>query len=397
MAKPILPVVDDIVARGIHKLIALRPSAAPFLVSGQGTYANIFAGWKGQLTLLRRRLADEAASRRLPLAEKKALVELVTSEFFATVNPDAQKAIGQLILSRPDATAGQGTIKEGTRFKLSGNPDAIPAVNDAAYVTTAPVYMGPAALTARVPIEASLPGTAANIPISFNTTTPRIEPADPLFDPTITVLASDAAGGSSGVVDPDVRALGRAMYSGQYAPTPGALIAGALNDAGVKHVAVFKDTTLARSLLFIADESWAYSVPFQLRCTQVLKDNQWVGFGARMEARPILNYSIVIDATLILTDPKYGHDTSAIASAVREAARRYFNERRDFYTFNLNALGGVIATADPKRILTCSTVAVTDAADGTTVSPAAIAASSDFIFHYVLPDNGVNLTFASPS
>lgn len=400
MADPILPIVDDAIARGVIKLKALRPSAAPFLISGGGRYFDPFAGWRAQLMLLRNRVADEVASRRLTLAQGKALVELASSEFFADLNPDPQTAVGIVEVFRP-ATGASGTIKAGTRFKLHTDQTLSPPVAAASYISREPVFVGASVTAVNVPLIAELPGPDANIPRFANADAATIDLADDLFDPTlqcvgiITPSSTQMAGGSSGLKTDVLVALARAMYLGAFAPTDGALFAGALTDAAVAHVALVKDTTLAQTLMFVADESWAWSQAFNDQCAQILKDT-WLGWGARVAVRQVANYQVGVAATAVLADPKFGDDTTELSSIIRQKVSDYFDKRPDFYHFDIDSIGAVIATCDP-RILTCTHVVVTDLQTGDPLTAVPLTGSSNFAYHFMLPAKGVDLTTTFPS
>ncbi len=399
MAKAIVPVLDDFIARGVLQLIRQRPGAGPFVISQRGRYFDVFAGWRAQLVLLRRRLIDEARARRLPTATGKALAELCASEFFAEIDPEPQTAVGSVLLTRPTADRGEGTIKQGTRFRLSADPDASPPVKEASYVAREPVFVprtGPDSLTCEVPLIATHSGSEPNVPRFLNGNSPQIALADSVFDPTFSVPTDGgtAAGGSSAVDANDLRRLARALYTGQHSPTDGAILAGALSSSSVKHVALVRDARLARSILFIADSSWAWSQAFQDQCAQSLKD-KWLGWGARLEVRPVVNVLIALSATVVLADAKFGDDTTDLRAKVRTQVRKYFDERPDFYTFDLNAIGGLIAAADP-RILNCTAVSVAQPS-GVPLSPIApLSSATGAVPHYVLPDNGITLTLSSP-
>lgn len=401
MAKAILPILDDAVARGVAKLIQLRPSAAPFVISGEGVYADAFFGWRAQLALLRRRLADEALSRRLPLAKGRALVELARSEFFAEIDPAPQKAVARIVVRRTTGAMPAGTIKKGTKFRKVADPSAAIPVADAAYVSTDPV---PVASGQSFPIivtaEAVSAGPEANVPFFSNAPNGAIILDDSsIFDPALFVQSYadvTAAGGSSGPRDEDIVALAKAMYLGQYAPTKGALLAGALTDAGVKHVAFTLDPVLGQHVLFVADESWATSDPFTARCAQIVKDN-WLGFGCRIDVRSVFNVLAALSATVVLRSPKFADDTTEMREKIRAKVQSYFDARPDFWTFNLNTLGGIISRADPMRILTCTTVALTDGLTGATLTPEVISPTRSHVSHYVLPDSGITLTTKLPS
>lgn len=400
MAKAILPIVDDIIARGITRLSTERPSTWPFIANQAGAYFDIFAGWRGQLFRLRQQVANEVRARRLTLAQGRALVELAASEFFAELDPAPQTAIGSVVMARPTADVGQGTIRKGTRFRIRANPVALPEVKDAFFEAREPTFVPSAALTVTVPIIATGTGTDPNLLIWHNTTGAQIELSDQIFDATLVAapFGGSSAGGSTGVEDVDIINLAKALYTGQVAPTEGALIAGALSEAAVKHVAVVDDTTYARTVIFAADQSWASGPDFLKQCGQVLKD-KWLGFGARVAMRPIQNLVSALSATVVLTDPRYIDDTDDLRAKVREAIRKYLNVRPDFYTYDLDAIGGVISASDP-RILTCQDVAFTDAFSGQAMNLFqfnALTGDSPYAPRYYLPDNGVTLNVTFPS
>lgn len=390
----LIPILDDIVAQGLAKLIEGRPTAARHVVDQSGNYFDPFAGWRAQLALLRRRIIDECRARRLPTATARALVELAQSEFLAELPQDPQAAVGQVILTRPNVARGAGVIREGTRFRIDADPSASPPVAAARFVSSEPVYVD-ATTTLPIPIVAPLAGPDANIPRYVGSDSPAIVIDDTLFDTTFEVSASDAAGGSSGVSDPDLRRFAQAFYTGQFAPTDGALVAGALSDAGVKHVALVRDNKLGQTVLFIADQSWAWSLAFQNTCKRVLKET-WLGFGARVDVRPIVNRRVALRASVVLADPKFADTTAEIGASVRAAVRRYLDERADFYTFDPNALAGVVAACD-SRVLTCTGATLVDLATGTELQPTTIAAQSPSLVHFYLTDNGLTLTSSLPT
>ncbi|HEU4729972.1 MAG TPA: hypothetical protein VFT22_18875, partial [Kofleriaceae bacterium] len=83
-----------------------------------------------------------------------------------------------------------------------------------------------------------------------------------------------------------------------------------------------------------------------------------------------------------------------------------FDERADFYTFDMGVLAAVITASDP-RILSCTSVTLLNP-DGTTIPnppapgptvtpPLRAAINQGFGQHYEVVANGVNLTINVPS
>jgi hypothetical protein len=397
------PNVDQIIGTGIDAFSALRPSGAPFVVSGH--YGDIFAGWRAQLKLLNRRLVDETLQARLPTASKKGLQELASSDYNAIFSTDPQTAIGTVYLQRPTAGAG-GVIKKGTRFRIDANPSANPAVQQAQYESVEPVYItasgagsGDPGHTVPVRIRATRAGTHANvIKLISGVVLAPIVVADTLFDPTFATLPAlgDAGGGSSGMSDDDIRQLSRALYTGQYAPTNGAIVAGALSSIGVKHAALVQDNVLARTVVFLADESWGYSNQLGATALQTIK-SMWMGFGGRVAVLPVLNQLTSATIGVQLTDPRYAADVVDITSNIRAALRAYLDTRSDFYRFDTQVMSGVVAKSD-FRILSCRSLSLIDMATGAALTQQPLyTGQSGYAPHYYLADNGVSVTATSPS
>jgi hypothetical protein len=373
------PNVDQIIGTGKDALVAARPSARPFVDSG--FYGDIFAGWRAQLALVARRLVDECKSARLPNAEKKALQELAASEFGVPLSLDPQTAVGLTTLNRGPNVTQQSIIKKGTRFRMDADPTATPAVQAAQYESVEPVVV-PMGLSAgiRVRIRATRPGPHANLPMYFSTVARTLQIADTLADTGITAGPANAAGGSSGASDADIRQLAKALYSGQYAPTNAAIMAGALSSVGVKHGALFQDNLLAQTVIFVADESWSGGNTddsgdiFRNAVKQALKDN-WAGFGGRVVVRGVSNRVVSAIAVIQLTSPQYSSDVLAIADNVRAALRVYLDERPDWYTFDTNMMAGIVSVADP-RILACIAPAAVTITSATNANPSVITAAN---------------------
>jgi hypothetical protein len=245
-----------------------------------------------------------------------------------------------------------------------------------------------------VPIRASRPGTTANTPFGTAGTI-----ADRIFD-AATVLADrftggsiKSAGGSSGVTDEQVRALAKAMGRGRYGANNSAAIAGCLSDPRVRRCYAKLDYKTALLWLYVADASWATSAKLRAEVKQALFDSKWLGFGARITMGRIYNQTCTARATLILRDAAYQAERTEITANVQAAVQRYLDERADFYTWNVNALGGVMATADP-RVLTCQSPHLRAEGSALAIPPVTIAGGATDIPHYNL--QGVELTFATP-
>jgi hypothetical protein len=415
------PFVDALIAyKGAHQGDAAADRTLAVINSGKGRYAEVVAGNKAQTRLLRARMADEAVSARLPLSQGRALVELAQSEFWANVDTEAKAAVGDQIIERtfvddqPTHTFSTGVISEGFRFRKLGDPTQSPPVSDATYTVARTVVVNGTATTTGPDLDGNYTHTqAVTLPLSCDRAgahgntpyfsvvgglgfTPVVfTMVDAPFDPLFTSLLSSAAGGSDGISDAAIRMLATANYTGQFAPTDGAILAGSLASAGVEHVAIVTDTTNALTLVFATDASWGASARFSAFVEQSLKDS-WQGFGCQTRVRQVFNKRITVNATVPLVDPKYAAELTDITKNIGAALRKYFDERVDWYTWRLTAIRATIAGAD-RRILTCTAAEVRDETNSVLPEPpATLTASTTQALRYFLADNGVSLTISGP-
>ena len=396
MTDPILPRVVDPIGRGIDALVRARPSAARHVERGR--YSHPFAGWRAQEALLLARIADEIRAARLPTAEGAKLRALAASEFDTEVVDAPTRALGTISLWRPIEPVPAGVIRKGSTFRRVGDPSAIPARTDALYAAIEDVYVPRFKMLATVTVEATEPGSAANIVPTdappFAQPDLKLEIASALFDPTWRLSSGDAGGGSDGVVDDDIRRMARAFVLGRLAPTTAAILAGALLSTGVKRAAAFEDPVLARTVLVIADGSWTGSSAWAARVRQRLYDD-FVGFGCNVAVSFAQNRFVKVTAKLTLRDAAYRYDTSAILTNAQKALRRYFDDRPDWYTFRNRAVRAVLARCD-RRVLTCTSAVVESAwGAGPIAEPATVMPGAP-LFHYWLADDALSVDFDNP-
>lgn len=419
-----IPTPDELTTPFIDALVSRLPTALPPINSDVSRWNDIIYGVKAETRLLRARLADEVVAARLPLATGRALLELARSEYWVEADVGPKTAVGGAILIRTltntsSASTGnfsRGIIPAGIRFRKVANTIASPPVAEAVYTVTNPMVVDDAETNAPVDnhdgtfthtqqvlgvgLVCDRPGAHANTPIfligGLPLGLPTVQVTDTLFDRTFKVLLAGAATGSDGMSDPALRMLAQANYSGQFAPTDGALVAGLLASTGVEHLAVVEDTVNAITKLFIADVSWGTSGAAMQVVEQRLKDN-WQGFGCQCKVFPVYNQRITVDATVSVTDPKFLSDSTDLADTLGKAVRAYFDDRPDWYTWRTRAIEAAIAGAD-RRVLTVQSVVVRNAETGVSIGQpdAKIAPTASFATHYFLTDNGVRLTLAGP-
>jgi hypothetical protein len=413
MADPILPAADAIVSKAIDAIVALRPEALAHFNAG-GNWATLPSGWRAQMLLNLARLADEAKSARLRGNTGAPLRALCASEFQTALSPNAQKAVGQVLVQRPPPGIGHapaGAIRKGDLFVKQAQPSgiALPDPNayplpiaSATYEAIQAVYLAQDQLNATILLRATTPGIDGNIPIFLNVGYSNgglIQPAKPLFDTTLFCYGDNAAGGSSPISDGALIAAARAFAIGQFGPTDGAIVAGILRQQAVRRYAAFTaNGTVPYAQIYIADESWGTSVYWISTVTQAFAD-QWQGFGCRVYIGYVFNLQIAIAPTIILTSTDYLNNTDDIDQNVRAAVRAYFDDRPDWYRWHANSLQAVISNCDP-RIQQCTGVVVTDVATGATVAEPSNSfglTAQLFITHYYLADNNVSASYAPPT
>lgn len=432
-----IPRMSDLLGPAVVALLGdltggRRVARERYAQSGEtgGRFGDVLRGWQGQAEIVRARLVKEVMATRLDRCGGQELRDLAKSEYFADLPPDPQKAVGHVTLRRTVVLGSAtpltgnfafGVIPAGTKIKRQGSPTGTVPSQDAEYETTeaavcgtddnlAPAPVGDGTFTHQqtvfIPVRATREGPHANIPYYVGIAAQGATVSSSLFD-KFTVTALESAGGTLGVVDDQVRALARAMAVGSNGPTSRAAIAGSLTSPSVRRAVYVDDTILAIGTLFLSDESWATSLAFRQAQLQALRERPWIGWGCRVNVGFLNNLGVVVAPKILLRSSKYDTAQSDITENVKTALVRYFDERPDFYTWTLNAIGAVIAGAD-KRILACTAVSVTDV-DGALIAavdefgavtgaePAiTVPSGAQSVFRYGLIGQAVNPTYSVP-
>lgn len=412
--RPQVPRVAQLVGPAIDAIVAARPGARPFLNLGAGRWADLVAGWEAQAALIVRQIADEVTSARLRLAKGDALTQVAASEFFTLRTTGPTRAVGRVLLGRSGAMPG-GLIPEGFRFARPSVTTYVPPVLGAAYTATRDVSWPQGQAQVSVPITASLAGSAANAPYYDGDNTAGgaglVTLGDTPFDATTTVVGWEAAGGSDGEGDEDLRRQALAYATGRFGPTLGAIVAGALSGLGVHRAAVLDiaETSTGQPVAYtgvaVADASWASGFDglpsgqtlgvWEGLVGQVIAD-AFQGVGGQVIVTGVDNARIRVDAAFTLRSGDDLKDTAAIDAAVLAAARSYFDDRPDWYTWTAKGLRAWLSRAHAK-ILACTAVEVRALATNTPLTePAArpIATATGIrATHYALVQNGVTPTY----
>lgn len=409
-----LPRISDLLAPGVTALVALKPKAARHIYAGK--WGNIVRGLGAQAEIARAYLSSEIKAGSLQ-AEGQALVEYLRSEFFATLDTEPSVGVGEATLTRTLVNAESatnaltpGVIRAGTRLARAGNQATTPAIESSEYETLQDAVFGPDddsttesngefthVQSVTVPVRAPRAG--------LHSSTLRLVGGSPQHTATIggSLFEVDSvwtatvycAGGRSEVEDEGLRQLAPHLGQGVLGPTGSAAMAGALSCPGVRYAAYRSNLTSGQATVFCADAAWGWSSAFEERVLSYLEDNEWLGFGARVRVRGVWNQPTVVRPTVMVRNELLVSDKSSLVATLQQAARDYFDQRPDWYTWRLETLRAAL-TAASRQVLTVPSVTVTTET-GVTLSepPSEIADGSSFATHYYVV--GLEPTFVSPS
>lgn len=413
-----LPRIADLLAPGVTALIAARPSAERHTTSRTGRYAAVIRGLGAQAELARAYLASEVKAGTLQ-AEGAALLEYLQSEFFASFDQTALAGVGHADITRTITNAvaetnslTPGVLRKGTIISRPGDPGFTPVVEQAEYETLEDASFGPNDTTTTgsgesvthvqtvtsVPIRALRTGTHSSVPVFLEAVTPhqagRVSSGD-LFETQSTWSASlRCGGGAAELVDDQLRQIAPYLGQGLFGPTGAAGMAGALGYLGVRYAAYRSNQTSGVDQVFVADGAWGSSPAFSEAVIGFMAAKRWIGFGARIRAREVENQPTIVRPTVMVQNTEKTGDKTALREDLLAAARKYFDERPNWWTWSTESLRAAL-TAGSRKILTVTDVDVTDRS-GTALEPPAAALSEDSlpVHHYLV---GLEPTFTTPS
>ncbi len=415
---PQIPNPNDALSAAIAYLTANKPETVPHL--GSGNWANVLQGWRAEMAMTIQRIAQEVKASRLPFATGQDLISLAGSEFDTFVSPAPLAANGSMIITRPMPLSGPGTapagiFRAGFRVKRLATqyPTSTPTLSAGTYVVVrdTPVLTGQ--LLTTLPIQADNTGAFANHPngatganIQFGDT-----PFDPTFTPEFTTFTM--AGGSDGITDPLIRAACKAYFTGRYGPTLGGVTAGALRAVGVASLFVADDPIRGITYVVPVDASWSASIALDQAVAGILNDTPaapgFAGFGCRVLVGTsdqylkvnFQNIFVSVAVTVTLRSANLLANTGPIENNIKAAVLNYFNSRRDWNVFRLQAIESVVAQSD-RSIASCTSAAVTQVSDNAVVPEPTggfqgPVNSFDVINHFYLDGSNVSITWLQPS
>lgn len=412
----LLPSQAEMMGAAVCALVESRRSAAAHVTTGR--YGDFLKGWWAQYAMVRARIAKEILATRPGTATGQELRELAESESWRMLPDDPRTAVGEVVLERQATNANAGStgnfsasvIPAGFRFaKHLVTTEISPDQEPAEYVAITSVYAdrddteactgsSPAYTHTQrftVPIAATREGPHANVPyVPTDSQNGLGVCVDAPFDPTLTVKSLRAAGGTFARSETQLRGIARHALLGNKGPNVSALIVGSLLHPGCHRVHHEFDGGAAVAVLFITDESWAYSQAFAAAVKRTLVDGDWIGFGARVDVRGVQVASVSFDVTASLRNPTDLVVAADIEAAIATALTDYFMGDH-WYTWSSEGLRGVTAAAD-RRIKSVESVTMLRAGTGTTVpAPAFVDPAADFLTHWHLRKNGVRVTLGA--
>lgn len=381
-----VPTALEIVSPAVESISTTRPSAIPFLHNG--VYGHVIEGWKSQAALAIRRLAEGVRNSRLAFAEDAELADLCESEFEAPNDLSPTSAVGTATLSR---TAGPAVVvPDGFRMRRPARVvDPIPLPDVDVVVEGDTLFSG---TSVPVRIRAVRTGAFANTPLTTGLATDLVL-SDTPPDPSIAVVSYSLAGGNNGPSDEAYRNYATAFVRGQFGPTNYATVYGALHTSGVRRWAVYDDTATGTSRIYVADSSWGSSSEWASRVKQNVYNTGTVGFGCVVDVDRVLNKIIHVNLTMVVRDAKYLNNTAVLDATLRQAARSYFDDRPDWYTWKLAGLRAAVTHAH-RHLLYCSAVSVTDAS-GNPVSETDASVLSSTPYHFY--NTATAITYLPPT
>jgi Baseplate J-like protein len=381
----VLPTIEDLLGAAAG---ALRGAKDNFADTRRGSLYDHAAG---PMAILFSREADRDRDlfddSYLQSARGDALTTLIEGRY-GTARVLSTAGTGICRFVRSSATAGAGTMWQGSRIQVPGSPPGI-------YQIASDTPAGATQLIADIPIEASVmgPGSA----ISVNTGLSLLDPLyDPLWQPQVLTCADgtdyehadayrartlqarlDARNGYLPRQVQTCQAQGATYvvaFSSQYGLTNDDT--GFANDAGLNAIYVADGN-------FQSSPSLIQSCHIALESTRVLGADLWVG--------GITQSTLYANAEVSLVDDPGKLDQVPIEMACAKALLTYFSGTASGYTFKRDAMTGAMRRAHPavQRVRTWNSP-TQDVALASNSWPA-------LLTRYVLYPRNITLSFVGPS
>jgi hypothetical protein len=371
---------------------AVRGLGDPLADTRRGAVYDHFAG-AGALLFRREAVRDRNLFRSIyfdsaegahlaEIAERRFGVEAVVSTF----------GVGTATLSRPDASAGAGTVWAGTRISVLQTGTAL-----ATYAALSDVPVGPGIVQFDVPIRATTTGSGQTIEVlPGQDTLLRVD--DPLWDTSLVALALACADGTDAESPAALRARARqAALDARRGYTKA--IVGACTAQGAFYVAPFPSSALGPfydnglSWVYVGDAGGVGTDMLVRRCTIALESARVAG--ADLQVRPMAPSALSVRVTVTLWDDPASFNLADLTSGITAALVGAVASQASAYGYDLDAMAGACAeVSDSISAVDFQTptasVTVATIVGNTAIYPATLA-------RYSLAPNDVIVTFQGPS
>lgn len=339
----------DLYETGRRYLLSKATRIEPKIVDVAGSDANIFVGSTSFVAAaIARQLAKNAGDLLLDSAKKEAL-DRYGWDRYQLLRKGASAAVGEVTFSRPNATAGSGTIGTGTKLTtLTGTE----------YVTTSDAIFGASTLKAKALVRSVQAGK------EFQVGKNQIRKVSGVFDASITVTNEEpTAGGEPVEPDPTFRERIRKYWRTARRGTLAAIEFGALAVPGVDSAFAVEALTAtaqpARVVsLYIADSSGVASAALAASVTNELEEYRCAGIAVI----PSLSVPQMIGIKLKLTFLA-GVETSVLSLAIRTAVVEFVNARGANQTLYYASLAALLTRYEKSGLVPADSSVLEPTAD----------------------------------
>lgn len=370
MAKRLIPTPHEILGEAKSSLVDSRPSSKKWL--DKGNWSNILSGWKHQATVCLNRLYDEVVCSSLMYSTDNQLLELVDSEYTtSSMVTSTQKSIGTLVLCKTVTTSSMDDIpviyiKQGTRFKIKKDLTPPLPTTSVLYESVEPSFSTSGMIIQEgdvyklrffVKIRAINNGSDSNIiqkyyplvlDISGDQEFCPIEISDKLDDTELTIVHAECSGGRTYLFTSYIREYAEKSFNGIKGANNSAIELAAMSTNGVKNIAISDDTTTGNLLLWVTDDSYAYSSELSKAAIKTIYNTSdpFVGFGCKVVECPVQCVPININISVLLRKSEYIAYSESLSYSIKSSLIDYFEKSDNWWSWSIKGIFGSVLKAD---------------------------------------------------
>lgn len=254
-------------------------------------------------------------------------------------------AVTSLTIARPTATAGAGTIPTGTRF--STTPDLTGAFQ--VFTNNVPVVFAAGTLSvAGVSATCTVIGGAGEVGAA---TVTRILDLNSLWDQTLTVTNTVAAGGLEQESDEDLRDQTRGFFLTQRRGTADAIIYGAKLTPGVSRASLEVDSGTGVITVFVSDSSGNSNAALAAAAQAVIDGPPaWRGAADIVNVVAASLFTVNVAVQLVV---KAGVDTDSLVQRVQDAITNAMKRLNPGDTLYPDLITTAAKNVDSTSIVSC--------------------------------------------